>query len=66
MLFEARDGLNIDLENLFMVGDRWRDRDTGRNVACKTILLEYQTIKEINSEPDYEIDSLTELLKITN
>ena len=64
MLFEARDELNIDLENSFMVGDRWRDIDAGSNAGCKTILLKSQTIENMKSKPDFEIDSLTELLDI--
>jgi D-glycero-D-manno-heptose 1,7-bisphosphate phosphatase len=66
MLFEARDELNIDLENSFMVGDRWRDIDAGRNAGCKTILLKSQTIENMKNKPDFEIDSLTELLNIIN
>jgi len=64
MLFEARDELNIDLENSFIVGDRWRDIDAGINAGCKTILLKSQTIENMKSKPDFEIDSLTELLNI--
>ncbi len=66
MLFEAGAELDIDLESSFMVGDRWRDIDAGRNANCKTILLKSQTIENMKSKPDFEIESLTELLNIVN
>ena len=66
MIFEASDELNIDLENSFMVGDRWRDIDAGKNAGCKTILLKSQIIEDIKSKPDFEIGSLTELLNIVS
>ncbi len=39
MLLEAAGALNIDLRASFMIGDRWRDIDAGRNAGCRTILL---------------------------
>jgi len=66
MIFEACNELNLDLENSFMVGDRWRDIDAGKNANCKTILLKSQTIENMKSKPDFEIESLTELLNIIN
>ena len=64
MLFEARNELNLNLEESFMVGDRWRDVDAGKNAGCKTILLKSHSIEDLKSKPDYEIDSLAELLDI--
>ena len=66
MIFEARDELNLDLVNSFIVGDRWRDIDAGKNANCKSILLKSQAIESIKSKPDFEIESLAELLNIIN
>ena len=64
MLLEAAAELDLDLEKSFLVGDRWRDIDAGKNANCKTVLLNSQNIEGIRQNPDFEIDELAELLKI--
>ena len=64
MLLEAAAELDLDLEKSYMVGDRWRDIDAGKNANCKTILINSQNIEGIRQNPDFEIDELAELLKI--
>ena len=64
MLLEAAAELDLDLEKSFMVGDRWRDIDAGKNANCKTVLINSQNIEVIRQNPDFEIDELAELLKI--
>jgi D-glycero-D-manno-heptose 1,7-bisphosphate phosphatase len=64
MLLEAAAELDLDLEKSFMVGDRWRDIDAGKNANCKTVLINSQNIEEIRQNPDFEIDELAELLEI--
>jgi D-glycero-D-manno-heptose 1,7-bisphosphate phosphatase len=64
MLFEASHELNLDLKSSFMVGDRWRDIDAGKNAGCKTILLKSQNLEKIKQKPDFEINELSELLQL--
>ena len=64
MLLEAAAELNLDLENSFIVGDRWRDIDAGKSVGCKTILLKSQNLEKIKQKPDFEINELSELLQL--
>ena len=64
MLLEAASELNLDLENSFIVGDRWRDIDAGKNAGCKTILIKSQNLEKIKQKPDFEINELSELLKL--
>jgi D-glycero-D-manno-heptose 1,7-bisphosphate phosphatase len=64
MLLEAAVELNIDLQKSFMVGDRWRDIDAGKNAGCKTILIKSQNIEGMRQKPDFEVDSLSELLEL--
>ena len=63
MLLEAAEELKIDLQNSFMVGDRWRDIDAGKNAGCKSVLIKSQNIEGIKQKPDFEIDTLSELLE---
>ena len=39
MLFQAASGLNINLEQSYVIGDNDMDIEMGKNVGCKTILL---------------------------
>jgi D-glycero-D-manno-heptose 1,7-bisphosphate phosphatase len=39
MLLEAAKEWSVDLARSFMIGDRWRDIEAGRNAGCKTILV---------------------------
>lgn len=64
MLIEAAAELDLDLENSFMVGDRWRDIDAGKNAGCRTILLKSQSLEPIRQKPDFEINELSELLQL--
>jgi D-glycero-D-manno-heptose 1,7-bisphosphate phosphatase len=64
MLLEAAVELNLDLKNSFMVGDRWRDIEAGKNAGCTTILLKSQHIEPIRQKPDFEIHELSELLQL--
>lgn len=52
MLLDARDELNIDLSNSFMVGDRWSDIEAGKKANCKTIFIDrnYKETKTINAD----------------
>jgi transaldolase len=39
-MFQMRDERNIDLSRSFLVGDRWRDLEAGRNAGCQTVLID--------------------------
>jgi D-glycero-D-manno-heptose 1,7-bisphosphate phosphatase len=40
MILEAASRMDIDLSRSFMVGDRWRDIEAGRNAGCRTIWIQ--------------------------
>jgi D-glycero-D-manno-heptose 1,7-bisphosphate phosphatase len=42
LLFQAANDYEIDLEQSFMIGDRWKDIEAGQQAGCKTIWLNYQ------------------------
>jgi D-glycero-D-manno-heptose 1,7-bisphosphate phosphatase len=41
MLLDAAMRFSIDLEQSFMIGDRWRDIEAGQRAGCRTILIDY-------------------------
>ena len=63
MIFTAAKKWNIDLESSFMVGDRWRDIETGKNAGVKTILIDFG-YKEKYVTPDYTCSNFIEATEI--
>jgi len=63
MIYSAVKKWNIDLHYSFMVGDRWRDIETGKNAGVKTILIDYG-YKEKYVKPDYKCLNFTEVTQI--
>jgi D-sedoheptulose 7-phosphate isomerase len=61
MLLEAARKHDLDLSVSFLIGDRWRDIEAGKNAGCKTILIEggYHE-KQSRQAPDARVGSLRE------
>jgi len=64
MLLQAAKDFGIDLSQSWMVGDDDRDIETGKNAACRTILLESHSgsplVQRGNSAPDFRAVNLQE------
>jgi D-glycero-D-manno-heptose 1,7-bisphosphate phosphatase len=58
LLIQASEKWQIDLEKSFMIGDRWRDVDSGHAAGCKTIFIDYQYNECLNFQPDYTTTSI--------
>jgi len=59
LLLQAAVDKNIDLQNSFMIGDRWKDIQAGKKAGCRTIWLDkgYQE-PFIGDAPDFITTSL--------
>lgn len=64
MLRQAAEELSIDLEESFMIGDRWRDIDCGFNAGCKTIFIDWGYQETLTRQPDYRAGNLLEAAKL--
>jgi D-glycero-D-manno-heptose 1,7-bisphosphate phosphatase len=60
MLMQAADEWHIDLSASFMVGDRWKDIETGRKAGCRTVLIDCHYEERVPNEPDHRANSLVE------
>ncbi len=58
MLFDAARALNIDLNQSFMVGDRWRDIDCGNAAGCTTIFIDHHYNEPLRTQPVLRSSSL--------
>lgn len=50
----------IDLQQSYMVGDRWRDMEAGQRAGCKTIFVDYGYAEKQPDHFDYRVKSLPE------
>jgi D-glycero-D-manno-heptose 1,7-bisphosphate phosphatase len=60
MLLEAARRWRLDLEQSFLVGDRWRDVLAGEAAGCRTILVETPYSGRERCRPDYVVRDLAE------
>jgi D-glycero-D-manno-heptose 1,7-bisphosphate phosphatase len=64
MLFAAAKKLAIDLSRSFMIGDRWRDVECGRNAGCRTIFIHWNYQERLKHQPDYTVSDLLEAARL--
>lgn len=60
LLQDAAREAGLDLSRSFMVGDRWRDVDAGRNAGCITIFVDGDYSERRPDSPDATVRSLPE------
>jgi D-glycero-D-manno-heptose 1,7-bisphosphate phosphatase len=41
LLISASENLNLDLDNSFLIGDRWRDIASGQKAGCRCYFIDY-------------------------
>lgn len=64
MLLEGAREFNIDLSRSYMVGDRWRDVEAGKNAGCKTVFIDYGYDEKQPESYDFVAGSLFEAAQI--
>lgn len=64
MIRDAARELGIDLAQSFMVGDRWRDVDCGRNAGCRTIFIDCGYRETLRQQPDHIVRNLPEAAQL--
>lgn len=60
LLNSAATDHGIDLAASYMIGDRWRDIDAGRNAGCKTIWLRTDYVERKPSRMNYIANNFAE------
>jgi len=58
-LFDAARKYGLDLSACYMVGDRWRDIEAGRNAGCTTIWIDRGYRERTPEQQDFQTSSLT-------
>ena len=64
MLLRAARDLGLDLPGSWMIGDRWRDIDCGRNAGCRTVFIDAGYAEVLQAQPDFTVRSFAEAVEI--
>lgn len=64
MILEGALEFDIDLNRSYMVGDRWRDVEAGKNAGCKTVFIDYGYDEKQPESYDFVTGSLFEAAQI--
>ena len=64
MLKKASKKYNLDLESSYVIGDRWKDIETGKKANCKTVFIDRKYSEKRKSRPNYSIKSFYQLKRI--
>jgi D-glycero-D-manno-heptose 1,7-bisphosphate phosphatase len=65
MIFSAANKWKINLKKSFLIGDRWKDIESGKLARLKTFLIDYSYNEKV-VEPDYRVDDFRPIVKIIN
>lgn len=60
MFMRAVEEFGADLNNSFMVGDRFSDIKAGENAGCKTIFIDRHYSETPDMKPDYTVQDITD------
>jgi len=60
LLLSAARETGLDLAGSFMIGDRWRDVEAGRQAGCRTVFIDWGYDEPRPRRPDFTASSLTE------
>ncbi len=63
MLINAAEEHDLDLHASFMIGDRWRDVEAGRNAGCTTVFIDYEYDEKLRNSPDRRVESISEAVE---
>ncbi|HUI60051.1 MAG TPA: HAD family hydrolase [Steroidobacteraceae bacterium] len=64
LLRQAAGRLNIDCAASFMVGDRWRDIEAGRQAGCTTLFVDRGYAEPEPSRYDHRVASMSDAARI--
>ena len=64
LVLRAARELRLDLARSWMIGDRWRDVDCGKNAGCRTVFIDLGHSEELRARPDFIVHDFDEAVDI--
>lgn len=62
LLLRAASAHGLDLEQSFVVGDRWRDVDCARAAGCRAVFIDRKYREPLRARPDFVVATLSEAI----
>jgi D-glycero-D-manno-heptose 1,7-bisphosphate phosphatase len=64
MLLHAAKALNINLNQSFLIGDRWRDVDCGHGAGCRTVFIDRNYAEALKQPPNWTVNSFGQAVEV--
>lgn len=64
MVVRAAKAFDLDLNESFLIGDRWRDVDCGRRAGCRTVFIDRKYSEQLRQLPDWTVKSLGQAVEV--
>jgi len=64
MLLTGAEKFCVDLDESFMIGDRWRDISAGKSAGCRTFFIDYGYAEKQPESVDFRVNSLKQAVDI--
>ena len=63
-LLTAAQTHQIDLQQSYMIGDRWVDMEAGQQAGCKTIFIDHGYAEQLPTKMDFCVKTLTQATQL--
>lgn len=64
LILDAARDLGLDLSRSWMIGDRWRDIDCGKNAGVRTVFIDFNYAEQLRAAPDFTVCSFPDAARI--
>ncbi len=64
LLIKAQKDFNLNLEECFLIGDRWKDITAAKSSGCKSIFIDYNYNEKKPKEYTFKVNSTLEAINI--
>ena len=64
MVLNAARKLNLDLARSWLIGDRWRDIDCGKNAGVRSVFIDWGYDEKLRAPPDHIVKTFAEAVGI--
>ena len=62
MLLRAALAHGLDLQQSFLIGDRWRDVDCARAAGCRAVFIDRKYREPLRAQPDFTVATFSEAI----
>jgi len=64
MVLRAAKAFDLDLDQSFLIGDRWRDVDCGYRAGCRTVFIDRDYSEQLRQPPDWTVKTFGQAVEV--